>query len=209
MVRYLKLIVLIFGTIGLIAASFFYLQNKRDIAVAWDYSDKIDYNYLLSQCPEKYVYPRLKTEFSDYLTKVSLTGTSIGLKMVFTVMDEDKANVDRFPNDKYRDFQYSIHYLELNNLALNNPFKRYHGFKPLYGGYIATLTRFYEKAYHFSDNIIIGLEGHEGIKSLQNAQQQKRLTQQLESIKTDYYQIKQDVEIFLDSELKRLDAVQD
>lgn len=206
MVRYLKLIIIIFGSIGIIAASFFYFQNKTDISYALEYADKIDYAELAKSCPDGYIYPCLRDVFESYLAEVSLTGTSMGLKMVFSVMDYDKDRTKRFKSEQHRDLQYSINYLEINNMAIKNPIKRYHGFDSLYGGYIATLTRYYDKAYHFSDNIIIGLEGHEGIKTLNDKALEADLTQQLEVLKNDYYSTKQVVEIFLEAELNKINA---
>ena len=92
MVRYLKYIVLIFGGIGLIALSFFYLQNQHDISMALEYKNKIDYHDLTQKCPPSKgdISPCLYPVFEDYLKNVSLTGTSIGLKMLFNVVEKEK-----------------------------------------------------------------------------------------------------------------------
>ena len=116
MVRYLKYIVLIFGGIGLFAASFFYLQNKNDITVALEYRSKIDYEHLNKNCPIKekdYIFPCIKNEFKEFLDHVSLTGTSMGMKMVFNVMDDDRAQTTVFPSEELKALHFSINYLEL------------------------------------------------------------------------------------------------
>lgn len=209
MVRYLKYIVIIFGSIGIIAASFFYLQNKTDISMALEYKSKLDYDYLSDTCSSKeYIYPCLKSEFNDYLQHVSMTGTSMGLKMVFTVMDEDKALTKKFKSDDIKNFHFSVNYLEINNLAMNNAYKRYFGFKSLYGGFVSTLEQYYKKAYEFNDNIILGLESVDGIEKVSNPEEVKLLKSRLELAKDDYYKIKNEVQQFLESEFKKLEAQQ-
>ncbi len=211
MVRYLKYIVIIFGSIGVIAASFFYLQNKTDISMALKYKSKIDYDHLSKNCKikkEDYIFPCIKKEFADYLNHVSMTGTSMGLKMVFNVMDEDKEKTKYFKTDELKRLHFSINYLEINNLALNNAYRRYFGFQSLYGGFVSTLQQYYGKANEFNDNIILGLEGEEGIKTVKDSKSLEELKMRLESAKNEYYKIKVEVQDFLDQEFKRMEAQQ-
>lgn len=207
MVRYLKYIVLIFGAIGVIAVSFFYLQNKTDISVALDYKSKIDYEYLAQICKIKdrdYIYPCIKQEFAKYLEHVSLTGTSIGLKMVFNVMDEDRERTTVFQSEEVKGLHFSINYLEINNLALNNAYRRYFGFENLYGGFVSSLQQYYGKGYEFNDNLILGLESADGIKKLKDEAEIQHLNARLEAAKNNYYKIKNQVEEFLEVEFKKL-----
>jgi hypothetical protein len=211
MVRYLKLIVIIFGSIGLCIGSFFYLQNKHDISRAIDYKDKIDYEYLVKNCKDvkdSYYFPCLKTVFAEYLEDVSFTGTNIGMKMMFTVMDKDKDNNKYFQSQEIQELHYSINYLEINNMALNNAYRKYFGFSFLYGGFIATLGKNYERGFDFSQNIIIGLEGHDGISKIASQEERQKLTQRLKPVKERFYLIKKEVEDFIDSETQKLTAQQ-
>ncbi|MFT6632182.1 MAG: hypothetical protein ACJAS4_002144 [Bacteriovoracaceae bacterium] len=209
MVKYLKYIVLIFGGIGIIAVSFFYLQNKTDIAQAFEYKGRIDYDYLNKNCKlieKDYLFPCIKKEYEDYLNHVSLTGTSIGLKMVFNVMDEDRARTTYFSSEEIKQLHFSINYIEINNLALQNAYKRYFGFKNLYGGFVSSLEQYYGKAYEFNDNLILGLESADGIKKLKSDEEVQILKNRLESAKNDYYRIKNEVQLHLESEFGKLEA---
>jgi len=189
MIKYLKWIVLVFGTIGVIAASFFYLQNRTDIGVALEYRGRIDYRYLHENCREKekdYLFVCIKNEFEKYLEMVSLTGTSMGLKMVFNVMDQDQDTTTIFGNNnELKRLHFTINYIEINNLAMNNAYRRYFGFKSMYGGYIASLQQFYRKANAFNDNLIIGMEGPEGISKIVDPTKKQDLTTRLESSKAE------------------------
>lgn len=207
MVKYLKFILIVFGTIGLCAATFFYLQNKNDISVSLEYKSKIDYDHLKENCrinDGDYMFPCIKNEYKEFLTQVSLTGTSIGLKMVFNVMDKDRALTSKFKNEDIKSLHFSINYLEVNNLALNNAYKRYFGFDGLYGGFISSLPQYYKKAYEFSDNLILGLEGVDGIKKVKDPQEFQNLNDRLEAAKAEYYKTKDVVQDYLDAEFKRL-----
>ncbi len=206
MVRYLKYIVLIFGSIGIMAASFFYLQNSNDIKIAWN-NKTINYDYLKKHCLLKdgdYIYPCIKDEYQKFLKQVSLTGTSMGLKMVFNAMDEDKDRTTKFANETIKQLQYSINYVEINNLALDNAYRRYFGFQSLYGGFVASLKKYYEEGFEFSLNIILGLEGKDGIVKVQDPKERELLEKGLKAAKADFYRIKTEVEAFLDKEMTRL-----
>jgi hypothetical protein len=209
MVRYLKWIVIIFGSIGLCIATFFLLQNKHDISRAMDYRSKIDYSYLKSKCTDvkgSYYTPCLMEVFQEYLSDISFTGTNIGMKMVFNVIDEDKDNVTFFKDELTKNLHYSLNYLEINNMALANAYKKYFGFDFLYGGFIATLNENYVRGYIFSENLIIGLEGPDGISKLKDVILRDSLFLRLKKIKENFYKIKLEVEEFVDSEKLRLTA---
>lgn len=207
MVRYLKWIIIIFGSIGICIASFFLLQNKHDIARALDYRSKIDYSYIQDNCNEaikKYYFVCIKNIFAEYLSDVSFTGTNIGLKMVFNVIDKDKDGEQFFKSDDLKNMHYSINYLEINNLALNSAYRKYFGFDMLYGGFIATLGENYVRGFNFSENIILGLEGVDGIKSIKDKAQREILYKRLKDAKSHYYKIKEEVELFIDTEKEKL-----
>lgn len=175
--------------------------------MALAYKDKLDFSYLKEQCAitsKESVYPCLKAEFSNYLKGVSLTGTSIGMKFVFTVMDADK---DRFKvgrDKKYVDMVYSLHYLELNNLALSHFYKQYFGFSFLYGGFVSSLGQYTKKGYRFSQDIITGLEGSEGLILLKDHAEYDQLKGRFSKIKENYYRTKQEIEDFIEKERAKI-----
>lgn len=209
MVRYLKYIVLIFGGIGVLAGSFFYLQNKKDISAALDYRSRIDYDFLRSSCSlpiGESIFSCLKTEFDSYLKEVSLTGTSFGLKMVFNVLDEDKDSLTRFKDENLKNFFYSLHYLELNNMAMNNVYRRYHGFSFLYGGFVASLKQYNAKARRFSQDIIIGLEGPKGLVLIKDSEEYDEFFKRFNRVKNEYYKIKTESDDYIEKEWERLEA---
>lgn len=207
MVKYLKYIVIVFGGIGIIVASFFVLQNKQDIARALSYREKIDYEYLKKTCKKNgdpNVFPCLKMEFQEYLKHVSLTGTSFGLKMVFNVLDEDRHNYQGELNGNELAFTYSLYHLEINNMALDNAYRNYLGFSFLYGGFISSLKQYYTKAFRFSQDIITGLEGAEGLSTIKGSSGYDKLHSNFQRIKKDYYRIKTEANQYLDMVWVRL-----
>ncbi|MBT4791460.1 MAG: hypothetical protein HON90_07805 [Halobacteriovoraceae bacterium] len=209
MVRYLKWIVIVFGSIGLMTLSFFYLQNKTDISAALDYRSKFDYDYLAKNCSgqaQSYIFPCLKKEFESYLEHVSLTGTSMGLKMVFTVMDQDKLMTNVFSSPEIRDLNFSINYLEINNLAMGNVYKRYFGFAGLYGGFVSSLERYYAKAESFSEHLILGLEGVKGVRQLAESAEKSELEHRLKAVKDEYFRTKEAAHNYMEVEMARLQA---
>lgn len=209
MVRYLKYIVLIFGSLGIIIGSFFVYQNRVDISTAMEYNSILDYENLRKTClgiEKDYYYPCLKKKFAEFLSKVSLTGTNIGMKMMFTVIDEDKAKTTFFETEKQKQIEYTINYLEINNMAIDNVYKRYFGMETMYGGFIASLNKYYDKAYEFSENLIIGLDSHEGIKSLESKAHQEQANKRFQLVKEEFYRFKQESQDFIESEIKRLEA---
>ena len=208
MVRYLKFIVLVFGSIGLIVASFFYLQNRKDISIVGDYSDQFEYEYLQSNCPNainEYYFPCLQDIYNDFAQKVSLTGLSMGMKMAYNVMDDDKDMNKNFSSKELNHLEYTLNYLEINNIAMSNAYKRYHGFSFMYGGYIASLQeRYYPKAFEFSENLLIGLQSEKGIKQIKDREIHDDFLKRFEALKVRYYQIKTDVNAYLKKTQKEL-----
>lgn len=208
MVKYLKYIVLVFGSIGLMIGCFFYYQNKQDISAAMEYNSILDYDNLKQNClgiEDNYIYPCLKKKFAEYLSKVSLTGTNMGMKLVFTAMDADKLNSKKFKDERQKQIEYSINYLELNNMAINNAYKKYFGSETMYGGFVASLNKYYGKAYDFSENIILGLDSHEGIQSLKSESAKEQAAKRFHIVKERFYDLKLEVAQFIESEVNRLD----
>lgn len=204
MVKYLKYIVIVFGGIGLLVGSFFYLQNKRDIEYAWAFEDQLDRENLLKDCPDGFFYPCIKKEFSSLVTKTSLTGTSMGLKIVFNAMELDKESNQQFSSEQLKDFYYSVFYLEINNLAMAHVYRNYNGYEFLYGGFVGSLPRFYQRAYEFSENIINGLAGPQGTSQLKDSEEKAQLVNSFEQVKNEYFQLKSQVNEFIEKETKKL-----
>ena len=207
MVKYLKYIVLVFGSIGIIAGSFFGLQNKQDILHAYNHSDKFDYDYLQKSCHLRQgesIFPCLKYEFEQFLPGVSLTGTSIGLKMIFNLLEEDRRKLTTLTDPDAISFTYSLYHLEINNMAMNNAYQNYFGFSFLYGGFISSLKQYYLKAHRFSQDIITGLEGPSGLVLLKGTKNFDRLQTEFSRIKDDYYRIKKEANTEIDKIWNRL-----
>ena len=206
MVRYLKLIVIIFGSIGLLVGSFFYYQNRVDIGLAWKYSDQIDYDYLASQCnePPVYVYPCLYKVMQEYFGQTSLTGTSFGMKMAFNVMEEDKFKTNIFPNEQLKNVQYALNQIEFNNLALDSAYKHYYGLEGLYGGFLSSIRRFFEKGSYYTDGLVQGLEGEDGISKVKDEKLREELQNKLNKLKKRYYVVKKEMNDFLTVEIEKL-----
>lgn len=209
MIRYLKYIVLVFGTIGISVASFFVYQNRVDVSKAIDYNSIIDYDYLKTHClnvENDYYYPCLKDKFSEFLGQVSLTGSNIGLRMMFSVMEEDKRKTTHFKTQKLKDLVYTINYLEVNNLTMDNAYQRYFGIKALYGGFLSSLKEFYSRATLFSDDLITGLESPKGISGLESSTDRELLALRLRKVSDNYYSIKKRAIEFIDIETARIKA---
>ncbi|MEX0798447.1 MAG: hypothetical protein WD025_03335, partial [Bacteriovoracaceae bacterium] len=191
MLRYLKYIFLVFGSLALLIIGFFIFQNKRDLKLAWDYWNVLDYEYMTQNCPEaekQYYYPCFKKEYQEYLDQAGLTGTSIGLKLAFNFMDKDKASSERYENKNIKNIVYSLNYLEINNMAIKNSYRRFYGFKNMYGGYLSSLREFLDGAEKFSKNMIEGLESEEGIASIQGEETKRKLSKRFSALKAAYKQ---------------------
>ncbi|MBD65483.1 MAG: hypothetical protein CME62_09770 [Halobacteriovoraceae bacterium] len=209
MVRYLKYIVIVFGSIGLLIASFFIYQNRVDIKTAWNFNPHFELEYLKKNCPQSdadYYYPCLRKIFQDYLGQVSLTGTNMGLKMVFSAMDEIKEHQTKYPEPQHAQIAYTLAYIDLNNLALDNAYRRYFGLSQMYGGFVASLGKYYPKAFEFSENLIIGLRSNEGLEQLADSDLKKKFVYQLNQYEQEYYRIKKEVTDFIEKESAELEA---
>lgn len=203
MIKYLKYIALVFGSIGFMAASFFYYQNKNDLKFSFEFNERIDYEYAKKNClavSDNYYFPCLMKEYKDFLKHVSLTGTNIGLRMMFKAMDEDKIAWTKYSDQKVKNIYYTLNYLRVNNMAIANAKKRYFGFDALYGGYIASLDEFYERAFEFSENLIRGMESSEGLTQFQDPELNKEFLE----VRKEYFELKSKVQEFISSERERI-----
>lgn len=210
MLRFLKYIFLVFGSIALAIMFFFFWNNKVDVTTALDYRKQLSYDGLKQTClnvDKGYYFPCLKERFSEYAKKVSLTGISIGMKFVFDSMDEDKENVKYFKTDKLRDLHYSLNYLEINNIVIDNAYKRFFGFNLdfSYSHYIIRLRDHYKNAYKFSDNLILGIKGDEGISSIIDENERKALELRFEIIEKRYNEVRAQADDFIAKEVKKQD----
>ena len=204
MIRYLKYIFLIFGSLALAVIGFFIFQNRKDIQRAWDYKERLGYEHVSAHCPQaqdSYYYPCFKQVFEEYIHEAGLTGVSIGMKLAFNFMDEDKASTD-LDSEKVKEIIYALNYLELNNIAIEQSPRRFYGFRNMYGGYLSSVRDFLDKAKKFSDNLILGLEGGEGLASLSEGEQKQELQKRFKDLKADYEKIYGEVRGNLDKEIE-------
>ena len=210
MIRYLKYIVIVFGTIGISVAGFFAFQNRVDLGRTLDYRSIIDYDYLKTHClkiEKEYYYPCLKIKYEEFLEGVSLTGTNMGLRMMFSVMEEDKQNAQYFKNSKHRNLAYTLNYLEVNNMTMENAYQRYFGLSALYGGFLASLREYYTRAEIFSEDLLAGFESPKGISSLEDQTLRSKLMKRFRIIRADYYRIKQEASDFIEIETARIKKI--
>lgn len=208
MVRYLKYIVLVFGGLGLMIGGFFFLQNKHDLATAWEYSSRIDTRFLKQQCRQSpSVIPCLELEFADFAKQASLTGMSIGMKMAFNVIDDEKYKEEIFSNKAYKNVFYSMAHLKINNLALDQVYRNYYGFDVFYPGYIGSLPRFYEEGFEFSENLIHGLQGPEGIEAIKDEALRSAVETDFKLVEERYFSIKNTVNEYIERETNRLEQL--
>ena len=167
MLRFLKWIFLIFGGIALCIMTFFFIQNKHDLGVAWDYKNRLNYNVIKENCKsgQNYNYPCFKNEFETYIKEVSLTGISIGLKFAFNFMEEDKTNIEDLKGgEKEKEIVYSLNHIELNNIALRNTYRRFFGFKFTYGGFVGKIQENLERSTYFADGILVDCKEKKGFR---------------------------------------------
>lgn len=206
MIRYLKWIFLIFGGMALLVIGFFGYQNRKDLSLAWDYSDKLDYEYQQKHCKEaskdKYYFPCFKKDFKEYVEKGGLTAIGLGLKMAFNFMDKDKANNQAFETQNERDVAFALNYLELNNMAISQSYLRFNGFKNMYGGYLSSLRDYLDGAKKFSDNLIHGLESDKGIASIKNKETKDRFAKRFASLKSEYERVYSEARGFTENEIE-------
>lgn len=208
MLRFLKWIFLIFGGLAIALLSFFFFQNKHDITVAYDHYDKLQYTSLKKTClniKKDYYYPCFVKEFKKYLDLTSLTGMSIGLKMAFNFVELDKENTTFFDSEAEKDIVYSLNYLELNNLAIKSSYKRFFGFEFTYGGFVGKVQDNLEKASAFSNGIIEGLKGKDGITKLNNPVLEEKMHERLNLLQLELKGSQEQVRSWLDIEIKKLE----
>lgn len=208
MLRFLKWIFLVFGGLGLAILFFFFIQNKHDLETAWDSHSSLSYSGLKQTClniEKDYYFPCFKKSFSKYLDKVSMTGMSLGLKMAFNFIDEDRKYTKYFKTDLEKDLTYSLNYLVLSNMALDQSYKRFFGLKFTYGGFVGKVKDNLEKATAFSEGIIKGLKGDDGITKLNNPILEDQMYAKLTVIEKDLEQSKRNVHAWLNIEVARLE----
>ncbi|MCO4753691.1 MAG: hypothetical protein KC478_04380 [Bacteriovoracaceae bacterium] len=207
MIRYLKYIFLIFGGIGLLIIGFFCYQNQHDLALVWDYKSKLDYDEVSENCPTaqgNYYYPCFKERFTELTEQSGLTGIGFGLKIAFNFMDDDKATTTVFANENIKNIQYALNYLELNNLAIKNSYKRFFGIKKMYGGYLSSLRDFLDGAEKFSGNLIKGLESEEGIVSIEDEKVRLEVQARYDMISSEYKAEYAKAREFVESEIEKV-----
>lgn len=168
MFRFLKWIFLIFGGLAISIISFFVYQNRTDLKLAYNNYEKLSYEYQVEHCkdPEGYNYPCFEDAFESYVEQASLTGLSIGLKLAFTYIDNERENTNKFTSLDQKNIQYTINYLRINYLATKECDQRFFGFEYLYSGYLSSIRDFLAKSKQFSINLIKGLRGEDGIAKL-------------------------------------------
>ena len=201
MLRFLKYIFLIFGSIALAIMIFFYFQNKEDLKVVWSYYDVIDYKVIDSKCPQNQ-YFCFTEQFDSMASQVSITGLSLGLKLAFNYLEEAKSR----SNSEYKNIEFALKHLEVNNIVIKYTSHRFHGFKKLYGGYIGKMIDFFKSSKKFSQNLIIGLtKSDEGLKSVQDEVIREKYQIRLNNIIQDFKRESKVIQSFIDSEVKRLE----
>lgn len=205
MLKLLKWVFLVFGSLGLLIMIFFYSQNRVDLHYYFANRDSLSYDVIKNNCPEAqedYYFMCFKENFKKYLEGVSLTGTSLGLKSAFSFIDEDKQKNKMYKGVE-NDVRFGLNHLRINNLALENSTKRFHGFEFTYGGYIGKISDFNEKAVDFSKGIIDGLKSDDGIKSLPKTHRDKYYME-LQSLEFEFNKITKTVQAWLDLNIKHL-----
>ena len=105
-----------------------------------------------------------------------------------------------------KDILYSLNHLKINNLALHNITKQFFGLEFTYGGYVGKIKDFYDEGVDFSNGIIEGLKGAEGFVKLNDPVKQEFYSNELSLIEANLVAAKENVQAWLDSEIKRLKA---
>ncbi len=208
MLRFLKWIFLIFGGLALVIMTFFFIQNKHDLTMAFEHRTQLNYAGMRQTClnvEKEYYFPCFKESFSMYLEKVSMTGMSLGLKIAFNFIDDDKANTKYFDSELERDLTYSLHYLEINNLAVAQSYKRFFGLDFTYGGFVGKVQDNLDRATMFSEGIIKGLQGKDGITKLNNPALEEQMHTKLSELENDFAQKKNEVTAWLKAEIAALE----
>lgn len=200
MLRFLKYIFLIFGSIALAIMIFFYFQNKEDLNIVWNDRHSLDYSNVQSNCQsEKYLC--FKDRFEKFSKKVSITGLSLGLKFAFNYLEEDKEK----SSVEYKNIEFALRHLEINNIVIKYTNHKFHGFKNLYGGYIGKMIDFLDSAKDFSNNLIIGLtKSDDGINSVKDIEKKIKFEIRLNRIREELELQKAKIQKFIDMEVERI-----
>ncbi len=212
MLRFLKWIFFVFGGLGILIMSFFFIQNKHDLKMYFSSKDSYSYETIKLSCSDvkdEYYYPCFEAVFKKYLEKVSLTGTSLGLKSAFNFIEIDRENQKAFEYENEVKIRYALNHLRLNNLALNNSVKRFFGLEFTYGGYVGKIKDFNTEAVEFSDGIIEGLNGDDGIDSTQDPELKEAFKKEFMGVAAEYEAAKNNVQKWLDAEIVRLKKLHD
>lgn len=212
MLRFLKWIFLVFGGLGVLILSFFYIQNKHDLNLFFKNKETLSYEYSIKTCLEvsqNYFYPCFEKNFNNYLSMVSLTGTSLGLKAAFNFIEEDRQNQKKYKTEKESSIRYALNHLRINNLALKNATQRFFGLEFTYGGYVGKIKDFQVEAKDFSDGIIKGLEGKDGVESILDPDLLSEFKSELTLILSEYKSVQQALDEWLNAEVIRLKAKHD
>lgn len=204
MLRFLKYIFLIFGSLALGIMIFFYFQNKEDLGSVWNNRKSISYEVISKECPDEH-YNCFKERFDAFSSKVSLTGLSLGLKLGFNYLEESKEKSDL----KYKDIEYALRHLELNNTVIKYTNNLFFGFEKLYGGYIGKMIDFLAQAKDFSNNLIIGLTKSEnGIDSVQDIDTKIKFEIRLNRIREELDLQLNKIQQFINREVERIEKLQ-
>lgn len=204
MLRFLKYIFFIFGSLALGIMIFFYFQNKEDLGTVWENRKSVSYEVIAKECP-KNQYDCFKNSFDRFSSKVSLTGLSLGLKLGFNYLEESKEN----SNLKYKDIEYALRHLELNNTVIKYTNNRFYGFEKLYGGYIGKMIDFLAQAKDFSNNLIIGLtKTDEGIESVKEIEKKIEFEIRLNRIREELDLQSNKIQKFINIEVARIEKLQ-
>lgn len=125
----------------------------------WDYNNKLSFNSIVEQCPKDPYQCYLK-EYREYMGLVGLTGLSIGLKKSFNFLDELKQYQTQGRTDLPEEIplEYALYYLEINNIALSQTLRRYHGYDFMRGGNYSSYRDFFKKSFAFADELVLEID---------------------------------------------------
>lgn len=204
---YIRIIITFSLCFILFICTIFFIHNKTDIIKSIGARSDLSYSYMKETCLEvkDEVYAEcFLLNLENFFRQVSLTGVSLGLNFGFEFMEEDKKNSKRFPEGIERDIQYSLYYLQMNNLAISYANQKFLGIDFLYGFFLSGLYSYYSKAFEFSEDMIKGLESSDGISKIEKPELQKRFQDRFVELKNDYLVLKHEKETFLENEKRRL-----
>ena len=208
MIRYLKYVFLTFGLLALGLMTFFYQQNKKDIALALEYRGKLDRAEVQKNCASDQqgsLYSCFKNKVTPFFEQAGLTGLSLGLRFAFNFLEEDKAKTQVYAdNQAAKDVFYALHYLEMNNLVLKNVTHQFHGFQFTYGGYLSRMKDLLDKAKKFSDNLILGIESDDGLAKLRDHHDYEALKKRFLDLKKNYNQYYRQAKSWNDNRIQEL-----